>query len=259
MSFIDDVISLAEDFFGIEAEPDLGQSINQSAASDYVNSVVTSNVKTPENQEEPETVEIEVEQELEAKTDNAVPLVYGTGFTKGVLVDAQITNNNCTMWWAVALAEVTGELLDGTESEIQILEVYRNGNRLTVFDDGVTVAAEWEGNYPSVTANTDISGLMQLYFYNNGSDSPTFIRPQGISATHSAAYNYMPGWTVDHKMSEMAFVLIRLDYSAVNDITELGDIEFKIRNTMTDPGDVLVDYATNTRYGAGIPKQEMDI
>jgi hypothetical protein len=30
-----------------------------------------------------------------------------------------------------------------------------------------------------------------------------------------------------------------------------------MKNTMTLPGDVLYDYMTNTRYGAGIPEAEI--
>jgi hypothetical protein len=69
----------------------------------------------------------------------------------------------------------------------------------------------------------------------------------------------MPGWTPNHSMSKLAFALIKMQFSAENDITELGEITFKLRNTMSEPGDVMVDYMTNIRYGCSIPISEIDV
>jgi len=50
----------------------------------------------------------------------------------------------------------------------------------------------------------------------------------------------------------MIFALVRVDYNKDKGITGLADIKFKIRNTMTQAGDVYYDYLTNAWYGAGI-------
>jgi hypothetical protein len=58
-------------------------------------------------------------------------------------------------------------------------------------------------------------------------------------------------------MSDLVFCIIKLTYNKEKDITGLGNIEFKMTNSMTLPGDVMQDYMTNTRYGAGISNTEI--
>jgi hypothetical protein len=58
-------------------------------------------------------------------------------------------------------------------------------------------------------------------------------------------------------MSDLVFAIIRLDYDAEKNVTGLGNVRFKISNSMTQPGDCLYDYMTNTRYGAGIDPTEI--
>jgi hypothetical protein len=53
-------------------------------------------------------------------------------------------------------------------------------------------------------------------------------------------------------MSNLVFVIVRVDYNKDKNITGLGDLTFEIKNSMKLPGDCLYDYMTNTRYGAGI-------
>jgi hypothetical protein len=38
-------------------------------------------------------------------------------------------------------------------------------------------------------------------------------------------------------------------------ITGLPNMRFHVTNSMTLPGDCLLDYMTSTRYGAGIPRE----
>jgi hypothetical protein len=58
-------------------------------------------------------------------------------------------------------------------------------------------------------------------------------------------------------MSDLVFALIKTTYNPEKNINSLGNWEFKLSNTMSQPGDVLFDYMTNTRYGAGINEQEI--
>ena len=59
-------------------------------------------------------------------------------------------------------------------------------------------------------------------------------------------------------MNNLAFVLVSIVYNAEKNLTGLGNMQFKVTNTMKQPGDVLFDYMTNARYGAGIPEAEIN-
>ena len=58
-------------------------------------------------------------------------------------------------------------------------------------------------------------------------------------------------------MSELVFCIVKIKYNKEKDITSLGEMEFKLNNTLTLPGDVIYDYMTNERYGAGIDSAEI--
>jgi hypothetical protein len=58
-------------------------------------------------------------------------------------------------------------------------------------------------------------------------------------------------------MSSLVFALVRVEYNKERNVTSLGDIQFKLTNTLSQPGDVVNDYMKNTRYGAGIPDTEI--
>ncbi len=281
MSFIEDIIK-----FGNNAEKafnqfnqtvnffnNLGSAFGQSSNLLQIAESVKANIMSPisnvtnalNNSLSTQTVEektertTEVRLEYDPNPENAIPVVYGTGYLTGKLIDAQLTNNNCTMWYALVLCETTGTVQStGQPSTIYIDRAYWQGNRLDFLaSDRVTVAAAYAT--ASRTVKTDIIGNVKIYAYNNGSNSPTPIPGQGYAAFHGPAWDYMPGWTTNHTMDGLVFVLIRVDYDKASEITGIGNIKFKVRNTMRLPGDVMYDYMTNSRYGAGIEPTEIDL
>jgi hypothetical protein len=58
-------------------------------------------------------------------------------------------------------------------------------------------------------------------------------------------------------MSGLVFALVSVTYNKERNVTSLGDIQFRLSNTLTKPGDVLNDYMRNTRYGAGLTDAEI--
>jgi hypothetical protein len=60
-------------------------------------------------------------------------------------------------------------------------------------------------------------------------------------------------------MSELNFVIVKVKYDADAEITSLENLQFKVENSMKDVGDVLYDYSTSNRYGAGIPVDDLEI
>lgn len=255
MSFIKDLVLAGVGGVRIGNQ---GVTFDQTVIGDFIKDKVK---KTFLKQNTPSTGprDVTINLDIDAKVDNNIPVVYGTGFVNGQLVDAVLSEDQLTMWYALSLCEVTGNKLNGDPSEIEFLEVYRNGNKLQFNSDGVTVIAEFQGDYPNQERNDKINGLMQVYCYKDGSNNPTALKLQRYPVSHGNANSIFPGWGPNHDMSKLAFALIRMQFSPENDITELGTISFKLNNTMNQPGDVMFDYMTNTRYGCSIPQSEIDV
>lgn len=190
--------------------------------------------------------------QIPASTDNRVPVVYGKAFLGGQIIDVRMSPDHKTMWFALAICEVTGNTISGQPSVITFDNVYYNGNKIKFKSDGIT--AEYMTD-PDGNADRSIKDLVKVYLYNNGSNSPTL--PAGVSGTTSPAYNVMPGWTSSMSMSNLVFAVVKITYSREKNITGLPNIQFVVKNSMTQPGDCLYDYMTNTRYGAGIPATEI--
>lgn len=267
MSFIADIVKYGLGRYGITAKGDTARDIIESAASDFLKQKIDAAIKRTNptastsdlparTQQEVERVTREVKVELKADAEAAIPVLYGEAYVEPLLVDARLTNSNCTMWYAVALCEVTGtKISDSTASEIQFLDVFWEGKRVIFQGDGVTV----RGLHSNGTTDYEYSNLIKIYPYNNGSDSPCQWTYQPKTITHGSAYDLMPGWDSDWAMSNLAFALVRIDYDAATEVKGVNSIKFKLRNTMKKPGDVMYDYMTNTMYGAGIKTGEIDI
>jgi hypothetical protein len=188
---------------------------------------------------------------LQAKPDAAakIPVLYGSAFFGGNISDAQMTNNNRTMWYCVVLSEKTGTVFStSTASSYVLNNVYWNNQRIVFNSDGVTA------NYTvdrSGVIDRNISGLVKVYFYAGGRALGQV--PQGYTGTVPSAETLFPGWTQPtHAMDDLIFALVRVDYNREKGVVGIGDMLFQVTNSMKYPGDVLYDYLTSTRYGAGI-------
>lgn len=270
MSFITDIVKFGLGQFGIEATGDNPKALAQSAISNFLKDKVNAAFKKispnpssstqgstlpPDVEETVKRIEREVKVEFKADTTNSIPVVYGESWVTPILVDAQLINNNCTMWYCVALSEMTGDVFSTTTpSEIRFEEIILNDKRMVFQADGVTL------DYLSGQGetNTDVRGLVKVYPYAGDSESPVPHILQQDTAQHGNAYNLMPGWTTDHMMQNLVFALIRVDYDSTNEITGIGSMKFKLNNTMFKPGDVVYDYMTNPLYGANITQGEID-
>jgi hypothetical protein len=141
----------------------------------------------------------------------------------------------------------------GAASTFAFKDIYWDDTRLIFQSDGVTVAGYID---KSNNVCTDIAGKIKIYCFDGNSTSQTNITNYGLASTVNA-YDVMPNWTSSHMMSDLVFAVIRVDYNATAGVKGLGKVKFKINNSMTQPGDCMYDYMTNTRYGAGIDPTEI--
>ena len=256
MSFLDDIISVGSDILGFFTSNTTGGAIARAVGSAVVLNQITDSVNK-ENQQ-PDVAQSSqpdygVREQVDPNTENSIPVVYGTAFLGGIVTDAVLTNSNQTMWYCLAICEKTGNLINGTPSVITVERIYWNQMEVKFQGDSVTVSAFIDEDG---VETTNPNGLVKIYLYNNGSTNQTF--PAGYSGSSQSAFSVFPNWTSQHTMNDLVFALIRVDYNKEKSVTGLGRIEFKVKNTMTEAGDCIYDYLTNTRYGAGIASEEIN-
>jgi hypothetical protein len=252
MSFLDDIINVGKSAIGWLGSGGIGANIAKTAITGFALSQVTKSI-TKEN--EKPTANAGTRQQLNPDTQTAIPVVYGQAVIGGKIIDAQITNNNGTRYYCLVLCERTGTLLSNSQQSVITLEKVYYENCAVTFDvDGVTVAsiADEDGVIDSTMA-----GKVAIYYFNNGSTNQASVTGFTITSPTNA-YSLMPTWTSNHTMDELVFAIVRVDYDSEAGVTGLPALEFKLSNTLTAPGDVLYDYATNSRYGAGISSAEIN-
>jgi hypothetical protein len=209
-------------------------------------------------------------QMLSPATNHKIPVVYGSAYLGGAITDAQLVDSNKTMWVCLTISETTGKLFSTASDAVYTFnECYRNADQLFFEADGITVAKSVDANTPP---NQDVSmaGLIKIYMYAGSGSSADQLTPALASCVSAPtitpvnAWDIFPDWdgpsgtTPNDNMSDLVFALIRVDYNRDKNVTAIGEFQFNIINSMSKSGDVIFDYATNTRYGAGIRLAEID-
>ena len=250
MSFIDGV----KKAFNFLKGDSIGAQLAKIAITGYALNRVTNSLNRDNAAPQQTTFDPNIRNQLLPDTNSKVPVVYGKSILGGNITDVHLSSNNTTLYVVYTLSEKTGNLISGTASSFTFRRMFYNGLELEFASDGTTVTKAIDRENNEIT---DINGLISVYCFNNGSTNP--VAPAGyINSSLSNASNRMPNWTTAQAMNELVFAVVKFNYSA--DLTNsIGDFKFEIENTMTNPGDVLYDYMTNTRYGAGIPVGDINV
>jgi hypothetical protein len=187
--------------------------------------------------------------------DNKLPVIYGTAYTGGSLVDMSITSDNQVIYYVIALSEVTNTESGGAPDTFSFGNVYWGGKRV-VFDG--TDLTKVNGLLDESTGLTDtsVAGKMNFYFYRNGSGNPTNTASTAIFIMSNPALVYK--WDSTKQMSNCAFAIIKLQYSQSANIRGLDKVLFQVTNSRTKPGDCLSDYLSSSRYGAALSASQID-
>ena len=184
-------------------------------------------------------------------TDQKIPVLYGSHHFAGIITEAVMSTDNKTMTYVITLCERTGNLLStGAASQFTFYDIYWNNNRITFNSDGVTAhyTQDAAGNI-----DRNIDGLVKVWCFAGGSIKDYNQVPTDYTqGTQVNAWDLVPNWTTAHTMTNLVFAVVKVTYNKTNGITGLGNMLFHVTNSMTQPGDCLYDYMTNTRYGAGI-------
>lgn len=203
--------------------------------------------------------------QLPPATNNKLPVVYGTAFIGGSIIDAKISSDLQTMWYVIALAEVTNTMPGDTPDTITFDELYYDGKLATLSGSSVTQLTTNTAGAPEV--DTKISGNLDLYLFPNGSFSGTNTGGQSaIDIMSDSAIPANQRWNQgiytaggqSAAMTNTAFIIAKVKYNQDAGTTSLGAITAKITNSRTLPGDCIRDYLLNSRYGCGVDLNQID-
>jgi hypothetical protein len=193
-------------------------------------------------------------QTLQAATDNKLPVVYGSAYVGGTIVDLSITQNNQIMYYVVAISEVTNTNTGQTPDSFTFGDIYYAGKKVIFKTNGHEV----DGLLDESTGIVDnsISGYIVIYLYNNGTFSQTNSPFNAFEVMNSGGLVYV--WDNSKLMTNCAFAIVRLVYNAEANIRGLEQLKFQINNPRSAPGDCIRDYLINERYGAALPEEQIN-
>ena len=191
-----------------------------------------------------------VKVQLAPSTDNKIPVFYGTNLTGGLIIDAGISNSNDTMTYVIVLGEQTDT---GTYT---VSKQFRGDQQLN-FGSGTSSHIVTSVTDANATSATDVSGKMRVRLYAGGTASSDQIFPTN-AANKVAATTLLSTIDASTNYSGLVYAVFQIDYDQENGLTGLGAYQAEITNSLSEPGAVLDDYLTNSRYGAGLSASDID-
>lgn len=192
-------------------------------------------------------------------TDNKIPVVYGSAYVGGPVIDAKISTDLRTMWYVVALAEHT-DTTAGSGYTFDTNNIYYDGKRVQFASSTSPNVTGLINNTPGGTEiDTKVNGKIFIYLFTNGSSSG--VNTSGQSAIQILQDSQIPvgqRWTSTDVMTNCCFAIVRVNYDDKAGTTNLGGLLCKITNSLDKPGSVIKDYLLNTRYGCAVPLSRID-
>lgn len=257
----------------MEVQSNLATVTSQQASRQ----VIRSSENTTRAQEKETNKNVRLQ--LKASTDNKIPVIYGRTTLGGKLIDAELSQNNGQLDLCYVICMETGSKIDGTPGEITFKNIYWDNQKVYFQENGVdvlkleddtgTTPFDGTGNMDTRVSDAQGGSRIQIFCYNGGSSSqtyptggafPTAGDSSGLGDNLEAdARNVMAGWTINHYMTEMVFVVVRILFDPQAGTNRLPNLLFDMDNSIKLPGDVLYDYMTNNIYGAGIPEANIKV
>jgi len=181
-------------------------------------------------------------------TDNKIGIAFGKNFMSGPITDVAISNENQTMHYCILLSEY----IDGATYSVD--DIYW-GDAILQFNQHIVTGY----SDPNATANQDWNGKIRIRVYAGSTNSGDQIFPS--VGFKQSAITMMPHWTdiTNYSMEGLVFAMVEVDYDAENGLTGLGQMTFEMENDITNPGDALIRYLNNDRWGCGLSNSLIDV
>lgn len=199
--------------------------------------------------------------QLPPATSNKLPVIYGSAFVGGSITDAMLSTDQKTMWYVVALAEHSDDQGGGGGTyTYDTTKCYYDGKQIQFASptDGQVTGLITNTSTPQV--DTRCNGFLYVYLFTNGSSSGINTGGQTAAQILSTT-NGVPAaqaWGVNQTMTNCAFAIVKVIYSADGGTTGIGALTVNITNSLTKPGECILDYMLNERYGCGLPIDSID-
>ena len=197
--------------------------------------------------------------QLPPATVNKLPIIYGTAFVGGAITDAMLSTDQKTMWYVLALAEHSDDQGGGGGSySFDTNKCYYDGKQIQFGTNGAVTGLITNTSVPQV--DTRCNGFLYVYLFNNGSSSG--VNTGGLTAAQILSVaNGVPAskaWGSGQDMTNCAFAIIKVIYNTDAGTTGVGQLMVNMTNSLTKPGDCILDYMLNERYGCGLPIDSID-
>ena len=188
--------------------------------------------------------------QLSTDPSAGIPILYGQCQVRGAVFDSELTANGTVLTTALMLSERTGTGINGNADYV-LNEVFFNDAKLNLNANGSVANAILNDGNVSTKYNTNT----QVYLYQGDVSTPIDKIQPGVDAAYSSARSKMTNWANTQVQARgTLFALVKQTYDAANGVQGLGTWTFDITNsTASNPGDVMIDYLTNERYGAAYP------
>ena len=210
--------------------------------------------------------------QLPPATDNKLPIVYGTAWIGGPIIDAKISVDQKYMWYVVALCEKP----DSTTIQFDVTNgVYYGGKKVSYGTNGVVNSLITNSDPPQ--SDTKVAGKIYIWLFQNGANNAGInsggLTPNQIMSDSTTGGGIPanerwngPIYTSNGQsvqMDDMVFAIVRVEYNTDAGTTSLDTLQVKVTNNMGGtngcrPGTAILDYMTNERYGCGIPLENVD-
>ena len=193
-------------------------------------------------------------QQLPPAGNNKIPVAYGQAYIGGIITDLSITANNQTLYYCIALSEVTGISSPDT---ITFGDIFWGGKKCT-FDATDKTKVVSLTDISTGEVDTSIAGNLYFYLYANGSNSTSDKNANTSAITVMSDSSLVYKWDATKLMSNCAFAIIKINYNRDAGVTGLQQTKFQVTNSRNKPGDCIQDYLISTRYGAALPSYQVD-
>lgn len=233
----------------------IGKALVTAAVSIGVSRLVAKRASTPADAGGEGGARIQ----LPPATVNKLPVIYGTAFVGGSITDAMLSTDQKTMWYVLALAEHSDDQGGGGGSyTFDTSKCYYDGKQIQFGTNGAVTGLITNTNVPQT--DTRCNGFLFVYLFNNGSSSGVNTGGQTAAQILSTT-NGVPAskaWGAGQTMTNCAFAIVKVIYNTDAGTTGVGQLMVNMTNSLDKPGECILDYMLNNRYGCAIPYDAVD-
>lgn len=191
--------------------------------------------------------------QLNPSTANKLPVIYGSAFVEGAIVDAKISTDQQTMWYVIALSEA-----GPVSMQWQFQSIYWNNNELTFDNTDYTSVINWMNNAEPPQLNQKVNGKVHVYLYTGNSFSPFNTSLSAIDVLNDPEIPVDQRWASTNYMDNTIFMIVKMKFDRDAATTTVGSFKAQLVNNYIQPGTAIYDYLTDTVYGCAIPTANVD-